>query len=74
MQFCHSHQIDTDDLEITLEPIRDENRHRVAKLRLGLKLPAGFPSKYRAAIRRVIDQCAVKRHILEPPEFEVVAA
>ena len=67
VQFCRSHRIDTDDLEITLEPIRDEERHRVAKIRLGLKLPTSFPAKYRAAIRRVIDQCAVKRHILEPP-------
>ena len=38
--------------------------------------PAGGPAidAHRAAILRVIDQCAVKRHILEPPEFEVVAA
>jgi ribosomal protein S12 methylthiotransferase accessory factor len=32
-----------------------------------------FPEKYRDAIVRAADQCAVKRHILEPPRFEVVA-
>ena len=33
---------------------------------------AGFPDKYRAAIERAMDPCAVKRAIAEPPEFETV--
>jgi putative redox protein len=36
-------------------------------------LPDGFPEKYWAAILRAVDQCAVKRHLIEPPRIEVTA-
>jgi hypothetical protein len=34
----------------------------------------GFPERYRAAILRAVDHCAVKRHVLEPPLFTVAAS
>lgn len=45
---------------------------RLALVRLEIELPAGFPEKYREAMIRSVDQCAVKRHIVDPPRFEVV--
>ena len=36
-----------------------------------LILPEGFPEKYRGAIVKAMDQCVVKQHILNPPEFEI---
>jgi ribosomal protein S12 methylthiotransferase accessory factor len=42
------------------------------KVRIAIELPAGFPEKYRQAIIRAIDQCSVKRAMLDPPEFDVV--
>ena len=71
-QFCRQRDLSTDGLAVTLEPVHDPERHRVARIRIEVRLPATFPDKYRPAILRAIDQCAVKRHILEPPEFEVV--
>ena len=38
---------------------------------LALTLPPGFPEKYAGAIRRAVDQCAVKKHMFEPPAFEM---
>lgn len=73
LTFCQKRQIATGGLKVTLEPIRDEARHRVGKINLEITLPAGFPEKYRGAIVRSVDQCTVKRHILEPPEFAVRA-
>jgi ribosomal protein S12 methylthiotransferase accessory factor len=70
-QFCRQREIATDGLAVTLEPVHDPERRRVATVRIRVALPAGFPEKYRPAILRAIDQCAVKRHILEPPAFEV---
>lgn len=72
--FCEQRQIPTDGLGLTLEPIRDVERRRVGTIRLEVRLPEGFPDKYRPAIVRAVDQCAVKRHILEPPGFEVVTS
>jgi putative redox protein len=71
-QFCQQREIPTDSLAVTLEPVHDPERHRVARIRIEVRLPPGFPDKYRPAILRAIDQCAVKRHIVESPEFEVV--
>jgi len=73
LQFCKQREIGTADLGVTLEVIRDEERKRVGKIRLEIRLPEGFPEKYRQAIVRAVDQCAVKRHIMEPPEFEIEA-
>jgi ribosomal protein S12 methylthiotransferase accessory factor len=39
-----------------------------------LNLPAGFPEKYRGAIIRATDQCAVKKVLVDPPEIELVTA
>jgi len=71
LRFCQQRDIPTAGLRVTLEPVRGEGR--IDRLRLVVELPAGFPDKYRTAILRAVDQCAVKRHIIEPPEFEVEA-
>lgn len=72
-RFCELKGIDPRELSITLETERDEERKRVGKINVALKLPPGFPDKYRKAIVRAADQCAVKRHIFEPPEVEIIA-
>ena len=72
-RFCELKGIDPRRLSIGLETVRDPERKRLRKVRVEVKLPPDFPDKYRKAIVRAADQCAVKRHILEPPELEVVA-
>jgi ribosomal protein S12 methylthiotransferase accessory factor len=71
LRFCQERNISTDGLQLTLEPVRDEQQKRVATLRIWLQLPAGFPEKYSDAICRAIDHCSVKRHLLQPPVFEL---
>jgi len=71
LRFCQERGIDTAGLGMTLETVRDEAAKRVGRIRLVVEPPAGFPEKYHRALARAIDQCSVKRHILEPPEFEV---
>jgi ribosomal protein S12 methylthiotransferase accessory factor len=74
LRFCQSRNIATEDLGITLEPVRDPETRRIGRIRIELQLPAAFPDRYHSAILRAVDQCAVKRHILEPPEFAVTVA
>lgn len=74
LRFCQQRDIDTDGLGLTVRPVRDAERKRTAVIRIEVRLPAGFPEKYQRALLRAVDQCAVKRHILEPPEFEVSIA
>lgn len=71
LRFCQERGIDASDLGVSLTFERDPERKRIAKVRIDVALPSAFPEKYRQALVRTVDQCTVKRHILEPPEFEV---
>jgi putative redox protein len=72
LRFCQEREIDASDLRVGLSFDRDPERKRVRRIQINVELPGDFPDKYRKAIVRTIDQCTVKRHILEPPEFEVI--
>lgn len=72
LRFCQERSIPTDGLALILTTERDEVRRRLAKVRIEIRLPEGFPEKYRDAILRAADQCSVKRHVVEAPVFEVV--
>ncbi len=71
LRFCQERGLSTDGLGLTLEPIREEGAKQVTLLRIGLQLPNEFPDKYRTAIERAVDHCAVKKHIVEPPRFDL---
>ena len=71
LRFCQQRQISTNGLNVTLEPVRDEASHRLSAVNLELTLPEGFPEKYRDAIVRAVDQCAVKRALADPPQFAI---
>ena len=71
LRFCQEREIATEGLGLSLETVRDEAKKRVATIRVALTLPSGFPEKYGDAIRRAVDQCAVKKHMVEPPAFEL---
>ena len=43
----------------------------LARVELDIEVPPGFPEKYRDALVRVADQCAVKKAIQAQPVFEV---
>jgi putative redox protein len=74
LRFCQQRDLPTEGLRVRLDPIREEEGKRVSLVRVALDLPAAFPEKYQAAIERAVDQCAVKKHILEPPRFELIVA
>lgn len=71
LEFCQKRDISTDGLALTMHTERDKETKLVHSVRVGLKLPANFPDKYVKAIERAMDQCAVKRHMLEPPSFQI---
>lgn len=71
LRFCQERDIPTDGLDLALSPIRDHEAKRITKITVQLTAPQGFPEKYRAALLRAVDHCAVKRHLHEPPEFEI---
>jgi putative redox protein len=71
LRFCQERSISTEGLALTLTTERDPERKRVRAVRVELRTPEDFPEKYEAAIVRAMDQCAVKKAIAEPPQFEL---
>ena len=74
LRFFQQRHLDTEGLSLSVTTRRDPERKLVNGIRIEIVLPQSFPEKYRDAVLRAVDQCSVKRHLAEPPEFEVVAA
>ena len=70
LRFCEQRNIDTTGLRLTLETEKDPETKMISVIRTNLQLPESFPPKYVRAVERSMDQCAVKRHMMEPPRFE----
>jgi len=69
--FCQARGIPTDEIKLVQTSERDPVTKRMAKIRIDVIVPPSFPEKYRESVQRAADQCAVKKTILNPPEFEV---
>jgi len=69
--YCDTRGLPTDDLALEMRVERDHEQHRVGRLVLEITLPDGFPAKHREGVIRAADLCAVKKHILHPPAFEI---
>ncbi len=74
LRFFQQRNLDTSGLGLSVTPEWDRERKLVARIRIEITLPPAFPEKYREAVVRAVDQCTVKRHLAEPPGFEVVTA
>lgn len=68
LTFCQRRDLPTDGLKLVLTPQRDPETRRLARISMQVTLPAGFPDKYRPAVLRSMEQCAVKRAMTDPPE------
>lgn len=73
LDFCQHRNIDTAGIEVVQSMERDPASHMVSLVRVEIRLPAGFPEKYKQAVVQAASLCAVKKHIEHAPRFEVVA-
>jgi putative redox protein len=73
LQFCLSRSIRTEGMACRAVFSFNEQEHRFTAVRIVLALPKNFPVKYKDAIVRAMDSCAVKKHLLQPPRFEMRA-
>ena len=70
--FVEQRGISSKDVVITQIMDYDQATNHVSNILIDLQLPADFPAKYSGAIKKVVNQCPVKQHLLNPPVFEVV--
>jgi putative redox protein len=71
--YCDTRGIATEGLGLQMQVERDHEQHRIGRLVLEITLPEGFPEKHREAVIRAAELCSVKKHILNPPAFEIRA-
>jgi ribosomal protein S12 methylthiotransferase accessory factor len=69
--FCQKRQLPTEGIRIRQRNHFDDATGVLARVELDIEVPASFPEKYREALVRVADQCAVKKAIQAQPVFEV---
>ena len=69
--FMQQRGIDPEGSSLTMTPQFDPAAGLITKIDLELHLPAGFPEKYRTAVINAMNLCTVKKHLHQPPEFEI---
>ena len=73
--FCEARKIPTEGIEIVQKHdyTQEGKRRKLTKISLEIHVPPSFPEKYHDALARAASNCAVKRTILDAPEFGVSA-
>ena len=71
LYFCESRKIPTDGIKVSMQIEKNEKTHLAERLQVRIQLPETFPEKYRDAVKRAADLCAVKRTFADPPEIDV---
>ena len=66
--------LDSRDISIVGTTLRlvttlDEKVHMITHVATVLNMPAGFPEKYKDAVARAAESCAVKKHMQHSPKF-----
>jgi len=72
--FCIERKIPTEGMSLAMTWDRNKDTHLITQFRIAVTLPPGFPEKYKAAVIKAADQCTVKRHMLNPPDFEITTS
>ena len=69
--FCQERNLPTDNVRIVQTHHRKEEGSGIGKISIDIEVPEDFPEKYRETLVKVANLCAVKKHIQNPPVFEV---
>lgn len=69
--FCQQRGLPTDGIRIIQRDHRDPATGMVGKVEIEIQVPPEFPEKYRDSLVRSAELCAVKKHLENPPVFDV---
>ncbi len=70
LSFLQQRGLPTDGAGLVMRHERDPETKLVSKVSMEIRVPEGFPEKYRDAVIRAAETCAVRRHLDNPPAFE----
>ncbi len=72
--FCDNRNIPTEGIKIIQSYEWNQETGLPVNIKLDIKLPAGFPEKYKASLIHVADLCKVKKSMVNPPKFEIITS
>jgi putative redox protein len=71
--FCTQRGLPTEGIQIIQRMQNNPFNGLIEKIDLEIQLPPSFPGKYKDAVIRAADLCAVKKHFEIPPKIDVTA-
>jgi putative redox protein len=71
--FCTQRGLPTEGIQIIQRMQSNPFNGLIEKIDLEIQLPPSFPGKYKDAVIRAADLCAVKKHFEIPPKIDVTA-
>ncbi len=74
LSFCQQREIATEGLALTQRmelATTGDGKKKLSKGAIEITLPPGFPEKYLNAVVKAAELCAVKKAIMDPPEFAI---
>jgi ribosomal protein S12 methylthiotransferase accessory factor len=71
LSFCKQRGLPTDEISIVQSMEMDPVTHMVKTVNLDIKVPVDFPQRYKSALIRSAQLCAVKKHLEKPPTFNI---
>ena len=70
--FCNQRGLPTDGIRIVQRMFSDPaSSGMLSQIQLEIQVPTTFPEKYRNALVRSAEQCAIKKHFEKPPAFDI---
>lgn len=71
LSFCQQRGLPTDNIRIIQRMSSNPLTRMIEKVELDIQVPPDFPEKYKDAVIRSAELCAVKKHLENPPVFDV---
>ena len=72
--FCDNRNIPTEGIKIIQTQEWNQETGLPTAVKIDIKVPEGFPEKYKASLIHVAELCKVKKSIANPPVFEIVTS
>ena len=71
LNFLRQRDLPTENVRILQRSHRNRDTRMIDKIEIQIEVPADIPPKYHEALIRSALLCPVKKHLEQPPEFEV---
>ena len=69
--YCESKGIDSSGISVTLKAKRDTKTKQIGGFVTTIHVPPELPEKLHPVLKKVAEQCAVKKTIMNDPDFVV---